>query len=379
MGNFYDTMHSISLTCQAGLESLVHRDSKKLWLQNITVSDRFIQWKADLETVYRLLVWSRFANRVYLELAKSSTQDFDWLFDLCFQIPWSKYIDEWKEIITEATAIRSKLSHLPSIQSITKKAIIKSLTKERDSQHWNEKRWWDEIHIHTIIKDDKSHILLDITGLPLHKRWWRKQAGEAPLKENLAAALVAFSLWRFWETFVDPMCGSGTIAIEAALLARNIAPGKNRSFAIKHTKIHDEESLQNAKSELAAKEYPSGKYTIIAADRDESIIQIAKENAKKAGVLEDIDFRVADFKETIKKIKKPATLVSNPPYGVRLETEDLDDLYREIFDFMGQKDISGGIITSYEGAKKYIDTSLFKNRKLYNGSIESRFWYKKKS
>lgn len=371
-------MYSIFITCQGGFESLVKRDCQKNKLKNITVSDRCIQWEWDLETIYQLLVWNRFANRVYINLAQKNTTDFDSLFDLCNSIDWKKYIPEWKEIVTQATSIRSQLAHAPSIQSITKKALIKNLTKNQETHHWNESRWWKEIHIQTMIIEDMAHILLDITGLPLHKRWWREIAGEAPLKENLASVLVALSWWKFRETLWDPFCGSGTIAIEAVLLARNIAPWKNRYFAIEHMKIHDADLLQRVKKEAKTKEYPSGKYTIIASDTAADMIQIAKENALKAGVSKDIDFRVWDFWEMQNTIQKPLTLISNPPYWVRLENENLDSLYEDIFAFLSQENVSGWVITSFEKAHTYINTSLFKNRKLYNGSIESRFWYRKK-
>jgi putative N6-adenine-specific DNA methylase len=167
--------------------------------------------------MYELLVWSRFANRVYLSLAEQKITDFDSLFALAGEVPWAEYLTGKERIIIEAASTRSALESVSTIQSIAQKSIFSTLNTPNLTNG-------TEVHILILIIDDIAHILLDITGDPLHKRGYRQESGEAPIKESLAAALVAFSGWRYKEPFLDPFCGSGTIAIEAAMIARNIAP-----------------------------------------------------------------------------------------------------------------------------------------------------------
>lgn len=200
------------------------RDNEKIGLQDFSVQDRIIRATATEKNIYEALVWNRFANRVYLELAVQKCETFDELFDTVFALDWAKIIAEDMAIVTEATAIKSTLSHTPTIQSITKKAIVNRLTENNETHHLYENRRGDEIHIQVFLIENRAHILLDITGNALHKRGWRSESGDAPIKETLAAAIVALSNWKFGDTFLDPFCGSGTIAIEAALFAKNIAP-----------------------------------------------------------------------------------------------------------------------------------------------------------
>lgn len=174
--------------------------------------------------IYEALIWNRFANRAYLELLKKKVETFDELFDAVEKISWKDFLPAGIAIVTEATTIRSTLSHTPSVQSITKKAIVKHLTNGTGAHHLYEDRTGDEAHIQIFLIENTAYILLDITGNAFHKRGYRTESGEAPIKETLAAAIVALSEWKFGEKFLDPFCGSGTIAIEAALLVRNIAP-----------------------------------------------------------------------------------------------------------------------------------------------------------
>lgn len=348
------------ITCQSGLESLVKRDCEKLRLEDIHAQDRLVKCSGTQKNLYELLVWSRFANRVYLSLAEESITDFERLFAVCADIDWGAYLTGRERIIIEASSTRSTLSSVPTIQSIAQKAIYGTMNTPNTTSGV-------EVHILILIIDDIAHILLDVTGEPLHKRGYRIEAGEAPIKENLAAAIVAWSNWKYSTPLIDPFCGSGTIPIEAAMIARNIAPGLMRHFRIESLISHNKELLTEVKTEAKAKSYPSGKYTIIGRDIEPEMIRIAHGNAMRAGVQDDIVFEVGNYTESSITDK---TIVTNPPYGNRLQWVDLGDIYDKL-----KREIewgAGGFITSYDIGKNQLA-----NKKVLNGAEECRYWYKK--
>ncbi|USN58255.1 MAG: hypothetical protein H6767_08300 [Candidatus Peribacteria bacterium] len=224
--------------------------------------------------------------------------------------------------------------------------------------------------------EDTVYVMINTTGEALHKRGYREQAGEAPLKENLAAALVLLSGWNFKAPFYDLFCGSGTIAIEAAMIAKNIAPGLQRSFAFEDwgTEL---KTLKSEGSKLAKKEQYDGKYTILAGDNDEKVLDIARHNAFKAGVEDMITFMQRDYRD-FAKAQLVGTMVSNPPYGMRLRPENLRQMYVDLNRlFQENEQLTGGIITSFEGNDMIMQAKNYKKRKLYNGG-ERCYFYKKK-
>lgn len=359
------------LTCQSWLESLVKRECEKLRLSDIRAQDRLVKCSGTQKNLYELLVWSRFANRVYLSLNEAKTIDFDNLFDLCSNIDWSAHLTGRERIVIEASSTRSALTSIPTIQSIAQKAIYGTMNTPNTTSGV-------EIHILILIIDDIAHILLDVTGDPLHKRGYRIEAGEAPIKENLWAAMVAWANWKYSSPLLDPFCWSGTIPIEAAMIARNIAPGLMRHFRIESLISHKKELFMEVKSEAKWKSYPSGKYTIIGRDRDPEMIRIANGNAMRAWVQDDIVFEVGDYLEDSKWLstsidvtwQSRITIVSNPPYGNRLQWVDLGDIYDKL-----KKEVewgAGGFITSYD-----IGRNQLANKKVLNGAEECRYWYKK--
>lgn len=356
------------LTCQSGLESLVKRECERLGLSHIHAQDRLVEASGVPKNIYELLVWSRFANRVYLELGRAEVQDFDRLYDLIDGVNWSEYLDRSHDIIIDASSTRSDLSSVPAIQSMGKKAIYENMRILGDVNTYRK----IETHILILIIDNTAHILLDVTGDPLHKRGYRTEAGEAPIKENLWAALVAFSGWRYKSPLFDPCAGSGTIAIEAAMMARNIAPWLQRHFRIEDLPFHDSQILETVQEEARAKSYPSGSYQILAQDIDPEMIRIAQSNARRAWVEEDITFLVGDALDPDGTYAKFAGMtISNPPYGKRLEWINLDDLYETLLGKIRMH--GGGLITSYH----IDDIRPLSNKKLLNGSEECRFWYRK--
>lgn len=363
------------ITCQAGIESLVRKESEKLWLKNTSWQDRIIRGYGNEKTIYSLLINSRFSNRIYLEITNWKTNDFDSLYNIIKSINWRSFLPEWIAIVTETTSIKSKLSHTPSIQSIAKKAIVDNLTQNTWTHHLYEDRRWNEAHIQIFIIDNISYILLDITWNALHKRWYRIEAWNAPIKETLSAALIALSGWKYKENFCDPFCWSGTFAIEAALLARNIAPWLYRKFAIENFSFYNKQLMEEAKTEAKNNIYESWKYKIFASDIDENMIKIAKDNATRAGVLDDIEFRVENFLD--KKIDEKFTIVTNPPYWVRLMNDDNNDdiFYEKFLKKMDNKNIYWWFITSYN-IFWLTNKQKYKDRKIYNGGLEARFYKK---
>lgn len=354
--------HNILLTCQSGLEWLVRREALKLGLEKSTWQDRIVEWIWSIDTMMKLCMGSRFANRVYLNLWSSIVEDFDTLYTLIANIHWNEYISPDLHLIIDGSSARSTLSNVPTIQSIWQKAILDTYGK-MPGKPWNQ----EELHILILIIDNTARILLDITGEALHKRWYRTEQGEAPIKETLAAWLVAMSAWRYKEPFWDPFCGSGTIAIEAALMARNIAPWLSRRFRFMDLPFYNASLYENIKEDLQESEFV-GKYSILATDRDPEIIAIAKRNALRAGVRENIHFECEDFLDSS---DSTWTIVTNPPYGNRLKDENLGELYTKLIHTVQAN--GGWFITSFTVDVRH----GLANKKLLNGNEECRFWYKK--
>ena len=422
---------SFVLTCQSGLESLTKRECERIGLADIWGQDRLVKGTGSLKNAYELLVWSRFANRVYISIAEEKITDFDALFTLCERVEWSDYLTGKEDIVIEASTTRSALSSAPTIQSVGQKAIYSTLNTPNITNGV-------EVHILILIIDDIAHILLDITGEPLHKRGYRKEAGEAPIKESLGAALVAFANWKYKSPLLDPFCGSGTIAIEAVMIARNIPPGLTRHFRVESLPFHDRSLFELVKTEAKSKSYPSGKYRVYASDIDPEMIRIARENADRAGVGEDIVFEVKDFlsdsfipwkwvngglgvgtvwvrwkaenrwaertsfstpngfgihsassghafatKSTEIGVRDPGsphsadapfamthTIITNPPYGNRIQSDSLGEIYAKLI--KNTMENGGGFITTYD-----IGKNTLANKKLLNGAEECRFWYRK--
>lgn len=323
----------------------------------------------------KLNIWIRTGNRVYFVLAEKKTRTFDELFDMTMAIHWKKYIPKDSPIIVDAISVKSELESIPAIQKTVKKAIITNITGSRETFLKEDEKALP-IHIFSLTRENSTLLLLDTSGEPLHKRGYRTEALEAPIKESLAAALVMLSGWRYREPFLDPFCGSGTIAIEAAMIAKNIAPGLRRNFVSESFPWYDTSLFDRARKEAESSIMHDKKYTISGSDIDPSAIEIAKKNAERAGVEDLIEWRLQDF-QTYLRTPISGSIVSNPPYGVRLQDFDLDFLYRDIASiFMKNKELFGGFITSYDFTK-YARQDIWKNRKLYNGN-ELCYFYSKK-
>ena len=359
------------LSCSLWLESIARKEIEMLGYTVLEWRDRVIIFDGDEEAVAKVNMWSRVGNKVYILLGSAKEIDtFDGLYESISKVPWKKYIDG-NPVIVNAKSIHSALTSTPTIQKISKRAIVdviggKGSFIEEDGNK-------PVIDIEIVIVKDEVLIMLDTSGDGLHKRWYRKSTVEAPLKENLAAWLVLLSGWRFKEPFYDVFCGSGTIIIEAAMIAQNRAPWLLRDFAYEKFSFFPV-GLKEKVVEEAKKKLYTWSYTLIASDIDEASVELAQENAKNAGVESLIQFSKKDFTE-YEVATLSGTIVSNPPYGDRLIPSDIDSLYQEIRNlFRKNPELSGWIITSYEFDTKERD--MWKRRKLFNWGKEVVFYKK---
>lgn len=364
------------LSTIAWVESIAKKEIEKVWWKIEDVTDRLITFSGEKELIASVNLWSRVGNKMYMLMAEADNiSDFDSLFDLVSSINWKRIFKKDFPILVKSSSIRSELFAERTIQSIWKKAIIKSLVW--DTWIVNEDQNLIKAEILILIIDNKVRVLLNTSWNALHMRWYREKAWEAPIKESLAAALVLLSNWRFKQNFYDPFCGSWTIAIEALMIAKNIAPWLKRSFAFEKLWLIDWETAENQRA-LARTKIFSWDYNIFASDIDPEMIELAKQNTKKAWLEWQINFENKDFKDLIDK-DLTWTLVSNPPYWERLKEDDLKWMYNNIDKlFRLNPNLWWWIISSYLEFDTLIKKDSYKKRKLYNGSEKCYFWRKNK-
>ena len=360
-------MQKYVLSTIMGVESLAKKEIERQGGKIEEVVDRLVTFSGGPELIPRINFWSRVGNKMYMLLAEQeNVTDFDTLFDLVNNIHWKKYFKKDFPIVVKATSMRSELTAIPTIQWIGKKAIVKSITGGTEA-FVKENQELEKMWILILIIDNKVRVLLDTSWAALHMRGYRTEAGEAPIKESLAAACILLSNWRFKEAFYDPFCGSGTFAIEALMIARNIAPGLRRKFAFEWLNLVDWETAE-AERAMARKKRFEGEYKIYASDINPEMIRIAKDNVERAGQTGRIQFAIKDFKEIVQNEKLSGTIVTNPPYDKRLQDENIDSLYKNLDKlFRVNPDLKGGVITGYTDFDKLIKLSDYKKRKLYNG------------
>lgn len=361
------------LTLPAGLESIGKKEIQKLWWNIVKVYDRliFFEWEKDL--IASVNLYSRVWNKLYIVLNSwENIDDFDKFYDIVKNTNIKKYYNKNYTIITKATSIRSTLSSTPTIQSITKKALVDAIVWK-----WqNLDEWDDTMEILSFLMEDSVYILLDTSWDTLYKRWYKLEQSKASIKENLAGGLVLLWNWRFRETLYDITCGAGTIAIEARMIARNIPPWLYRNFKFEEFGIFEKWYLNTLKDIARSKIYKD-KYEIIASDIDKNIIDIARDNAKRAWVLDTIEFRVKSI-DDYKKESLDWTLISNPPYWDRLHG-DIENIHRELASLLKRnKELNWWIITWYLDYDQMINLSNYKKRKLYNWNIMTYFYSKKR-
>jgi len=365
-------MFELITPCHFGLESVLKKEIAGLGYDIKEVSDGRVTFYGDEEAIARANIFLRTAERVLIKVCEFKAVSFDELFEKTKAADWSRFIPkDGRFWVKKASSVKSKLFSPSDIQRVMKKAIVESLKTAYKTEFLNETG--NDYPIRVFINKDTVTASLDSTGDSLHKRGYRKQAGPAPIAENLAAAILMLTPFREGRILVDPFCGSGTFPIEAAMIAANIAPGMNRDFTaqdwtglirrkIWYECIDEANDLINNTASADIQGY----------DIDGEVLKTARQNALLAGVEHMVHFQERAVKD-LSHHNKYGFIVTNPPYGERLsEKESLFKTYRELGESMERLDTwSYYIITSYEDCERAVGKKASKNRKIYNGMIRT--------
>lgn len=367
--------YELVVPCHFGLEAVLKREIYDLGYEISRVEDGRVSFIGDAEAICRANIFLRTAERVLIEVGRFSAVTFEELFQGIKNIPWEEYIPEnGKFWVKKASSIKSKLFSPSDIQSIAKKAMVERMKVSY------KKEWFEEdgapYPVRIFLLKDEVMVALDTSGDSLHKRGYRTMTSKAPLTETLAAALLLLTPWKPDRILVDPFCGSGTFPIEAAMIAAGMAPGMNREFtAEKWTNLIEQKTWYETVQEAQEMVDLDVEVDIQGYDIDGEVVKAARENAKRAGVEHLIHFQQRPV-DQLHHPKKFGFIVTNPPYGERLEDKaDLPVLYGQIGEAYGNLDSwSMYLITSYEDAERYIGKKADKNRKIYNGMIKTYFY-----
>lgn len=361
--------------CHFGLEAVLKREILDLGYEIARVEDGRVTFYGDAQAVCYANIFLRTAERILWKVGSFQAVTFEELFERTRELPWEAYISRnGKFWVAKAASVKSRLFSPSDIQSIMKKAMVRRLQERYHLEQFPEDG--ASYPIRVFLRKDEVTVGIDTSGVSLHKRGYREVSGKAPITETLAAALIMLTPWRKDRILVDPFCGSGTFPIEAAMMAADIAPGMNRSFtAEKWTNLIPKKMWYDAVEEAEDRIREDVKVDIQGYDTDRSVIKIARRNAREAGVGQLIHFQERDVRE-LSHPKKYGFVITNPPYGERLEDKAaLPGLYRAFGESFRKLDSwSAYMITSYEEAEKYFGRKADKNRKIYNGMLKTYFY-----
>lgn len=358
--------------CHWGMEAVLKREITDLGYEISRVEDGKVTFFGDARAVADANIFLRTADRILWKVGEIRAETFEELFEGTKAIPWERWIPaNGKFWVTKATSVKSRLFSAPDIQSIMKKAMV-----ERMKQHYGIS-WFPEdaasYPVRVTILKDVATICLDTTGVPLHKRGYRKMTVKAPVSETLAAGILLLTPWRRDRILVDPFCGSGTFPIEAAMIGANMAPGMKRSFLAQTWKeLVPASCWRQAFEEARDLVQPEGKMDIQGYDIDPLAVKAALENSRAAGTDRWIHFQQRPVSQ-LAHSGRYGFLVTNPPYGERLEEKEaLPGLYRQLGErFAALDGWSLYLLTAYEDAERYIGRKANKNRKIYNGMLRT--------
>jgi putative N6-adenine-specific DNA methylase len=355
-------------TAAFGVESVVARELKHLGYGDTHTDNGRIFFEGDFEAVCRTNLWLRSAERVHIVLSEFTATTFSDLFDATASIPWEDWLPKDAEFPVTGKCVKSVLMSISDCQSIIKKAIVERLKKVYKLETFPETG--SRYHIDFSITKDKVTISLDTTGEGLHKRGYRSLGYEAPIKETLAAAMLMISRWTPGRHLIDPFCGSGTIPIEAALMAMNKAPGIDREFDCQEWSVIPKKIWYNALDEARDLIKPVNEITIQGFDINPEAISMANYHARQAGVSDIVHFQVRDMRDISSKAKY-GFIITNPPYGQRLgEKKENSLLYRDMGkSFSKLPTWSYYIINADPDFEKHFGRKADKNRKLFNGGL----------
>ncbi|MGQ7564176.1 THUMP domain-containing class I SAM-dependent RNA methyltransferase [Streptococcus suis] len=359
-------------TAAAGLEAVVGREIRELGY-DCQVENGRVRFQGDVKSIIETNLWLRSADRIKIIVGSFPARTFEELFQGVFALDWENYLPLGSKFpISKAKCVKSKLHNEPSVQAISKKAVVKKLQKHFSRPEGVPlQEVGAEFKIEVSILKDVATVLIDTTGSSLFKRGYRVEKGGAPIKENMAAAILQLSNWYPDKPLIDPTCGSGTFCIEAAMLAKNMAPGLKRSFAFEEWPWVDEELVAQARKNAQAAVKSDLVLDIAGSDIDARMVEMAKKNAFAAEVDQDIVFKQMRLQD-LHTDKINGVIISNPPYGeCLLDDEAIIKLYQE----MGQtfeplKTWSKFILTSDEQFEQRFGKQADKKRKLYNGTLK---------
>ena len=361
--------------CHFGMEAVCKKEILDMGYEVDKVEDGRVTFTGDAEAICRANICLRTAERVLLKVGSFTARTFEQLFEKTRALPWEKYLPfDGKFWVTKATSIKSQLFSPSDIQSIMKKAMVRRMQESYKNEWFPETGASYPVRVN-LMKDEVT-VCLDTTGESLHKRGYRKLTSKAPITETLAAALIYLTPWHADRILVDPFCGSGTFAIEAAMTAAHIMPGSRRTFtAMEWKNLIPQKEWEEVFSEVHSLETPDIKTDIQAYDLDPEVVKAARENAKLAGVDHLIHFQQRDVRN-LSHPKKYGFIITNPPYGERLEDKAaLPELYTIIGErYQALDSWSLYLITSFEDAEKYIGRKADRNRKIYNGMLKTYFY-----
>jgi len=365
-------LHLIA-TSAFGIESVVARELKWLGYDDQQVENGKVTFAGDEEAICRANIWLRTADRVLVKMGEFKALTFDELFEGTKALPWDEWLPENAQFPVDGKSVDSKLSSVPDCQAIVKKAIVEKL-KQRYKKQWFEENG-PLYRIEVSLLKDVATLTIDTSGAGLHKRGYRDLVSGAPLKETLASALLLISRWKPDRVLIDPFCGSGTIPIEAAMIAANIAPGAKRSFTAERWSQIPPEIWRRAREEAADREKRGCEFRIHGSDIDDKVIRLARHHAEKAGVSEYIHLQRMDFSDISSRYKY-GFIICNPPYGERIgEMPEVERLYREMGRVFKKFDTwSFYVITSHPKFEALLGRKADKKRKLYNGRILCNYY-----
>ena len=365
-------VYEIIATTTFGIESIAALELKNLGYDNLKVENGRVIFSGTEEDIAKCNMWLRTADRILIRMGYFRAQTFEELFQGTKAIEWGDFIPKNGFMHILGKSVKSTLFSVPDCQSIVKKAVVEAM-KRKYKINWFEEDG-PEYKIEISLLKDMAELTIDTSGTALHKRGYREIAGEAPLKETLAAALVLLSRWQPSRILSDPLCGSGTIPIEAALIGKNIAPGINREFAGEAWPNFNKSIWDKVRDE-ARSSINNEEFRILASDINGSVLKTARENALKAGVSDLIAFQKLDVKDFSSQ-KKYGCIICNPPYGERLgEKKQVEELYKTMGKvFSNLNEWSYFILTSYDKFQNLFGRKADKNRKLYNGRIQCYYY-----
>lgn len=366
----------LAAACSFGLEAVVKRECIDLGFENVKVDNGWVFFDGVESDIAKANINLRCAERVMLVLGSFKARSFTELFDNIYALPLEEWIDEDGKFIINGKSIKSKLSSVPAIQASSEKAIVEKL-KTKYKCDWFSKTGAD-YSIWVNLRDDIATFAIDTTGARegLFKRGYRERSTIAPLKETMAASLISLSYWNKDRILVDPMCGSGTIAIEAALIGKNIAAGLNRHFASEKWTCLDADIWKQERIAARKRIDFDADLKIYASDISAKAVEIAKNNAIEAGVDDVIEFSVKDILQIEKTDFDYGILITNPPYGERIGSEeDIRKIHEHLGKIYGSNPTwSSYIITSQENFEKEFGKKADKKRKLFNGNVKVNYY-----